>query len=71
MKYTAIVLLGMCLVSTMTQIIGLTNLLTNTVSSVGSGDQFTGALGTAGLGSVVGAFSEPVQLVTNTVSAVT
>ncbi len=60
MKYTAIVLLGMCLVSTMTQIIGLTNLLTNTVSSVGSGDQLTRALGTAGLGNVVGAFSEPV-----------
>lgn len=71
MKYTAIVLLGMCLVSTMTQIVGLTNLLTNIVSSVGSGDQLTGALGTAGLGNVVGAISEPVQLVTNTVSAVT
>lgn len=71
MKYTAIVLLGMCLVSTMTQIIGLTNLLTNTVSSVGSGDQITGTLGTSGVGNVVGAISEPVQLVTNTVSAVT
>ena len=71
MKYTAIVLLGMCLVSTMTQTIGLTNLLTNTVSSITSGDQLGGALGTTGLGNVVGVISEPVQLITNTVSAVT
>lgn len=61
----------MCLVSTMTQIIGLTNLLTNTASTVASGDKLGGALGTVGLGNVVGAISEPVQLVTNTVSAVT
>ena len=71
MKYIAIVILGMCLVSTMTQIIGLTNFLTNPASTVASGDKLGGALGTVGLGNVVGAISEPVQLVTNTVSAVT
>lgn len=52
MKYTAIVIIGFCLVSTMTQIIGLNNLLTNTVSSVGSGDKLSTS-GVLGLGNVV------------------
>lgn len=52
MKYTALVILALCLTSTMTQIIGLTNLLTNTVSSVTSGDKLGGALGTLRLGNV-------------------